>query len=306
MLKSLHFSFHSDGYMLAAVGDGTSLIYSSSNWKLYQKLQHPSYVYTGQFHPATSSVVVTAGFDRVIRIWRRERDTYTVTQVLIGLNLFSGYMDLFQELTGHSTHINCVCFDIDGQFLFSGDNKGTIKMWESPEGHATGFESSTDSFAHLKNKIWSFKREFLVDGMDSGPVCKVAPHPGGRRLLVHTLHPSCPLKMLDLRTGSVMQSYTDIQNFRLPASSLISPCGSWVVGGSDCGVVLVWNTDTGEKKTIIRDMMYDKQVSAVVFHPLEHAMAIASVEPNSKVGKKSFIHSIVSSNLSILGRSVHL
>ena len=78
--------------MLAAVGDGTSLIYSSSNWKLYQKLQHPSYVYTGQFHPATSSVVVTAGFDRVIRIWRRERDTYTVTQVLIGLNLFGGYM----------------------------------------------------------------------------------------------------------------------------------------------------------------------------------------------------------------------
>ena len=194
-------------------------------------------------------------------------------------------MVLFQELTGHSTHINCVCFDIDGQFLFSGDNKGTIKMWESPEGHATGFESSTDSFAHFKNKVWSFKREFLVDGMDSGPVCKVAPHPGGRRLLVHTLHPSNPLKMLDLRTGSVMQSYADIQNFRLPASSLISPCGSWVVGGSDCGVVLVWNTDTGEKKTIIKDMMYDKQVSAVVFHPLEHAMAIASVEPNSKVSR---------------------
>ena len=132
--------------------------------------------------------------------------------------------------------------------------------------------------------------------MESGPVCKVAPHPGGRRLLVHTLHPSSPLKMLDLRTGSVMQSYADIQNFRLPASSLISPCGSWVVGGSDCGVVLVWNTDTGEKKTIIKDMMYDKQVSAVVFHPLEHAMAIASVEPNSKVSKYQVIYRIIDGN----------
>ena len=67
---------------------------------------------------------------------------------------------------------------------------------------------------------------------------------------MHTLHPACPLKvtllvnddnarpdqMLDLRTGSVMQTYPDIQNFRLPAASLISPCGSWVLGGSDCGV----------------------------------------------------------------------
>ena len=91
--------------------------------------------------------------------------------------------------------------------------------------------------------------------------------------------------MLDLRTGSVMQSYPDIQNFRLPASSCISPCGSWVMAGSECGVVVVWNTDTGDKKTIIKDLMYDKQVSAVVFHPQEHAMAIGSVEPNSKVKK---------------------
>ena len=81
-IKVLNFSFHPDGYMLAAVGDGTSLIYNSSSWKLDQKLQHPSYVYTAQFHPATSSVVVTAGFDRVIRIWRKERESYTVTQVM--------------------------------------------------------------------------------------------------------------------------------------------------------------------------------------------------------------------------------
>ena len=42
--------------------------------------------------------------------------------------------------------------------------------------------------------------------------------------------------MLDLRTGSVMQTFPDIQNFRLPAASLISPCGTWVLGGSHCGV----------------------------------------------------------------------
>ena len=89
--------------------------------------------------------------------------------------------------------------------------------------------------------------------------------------------------MLDLRTGSVMQSYSDIQNFRMPACSLISPCGSWVFGGSDCGLVLAWNTDTGEKKNLVGQLMYDKQVSALAFHPHEHAMAVGSVDPNSKV-----------------------
>ena len=39
-----------------------------------------------------------------------------------------------QELTGHLSHINCAVFDIEGHFLFSGDNSGVIKMWESPEG----------------------------------------------------------------------------------------------------------------------------------------------------------------------------
>ena len=53
-------------------------------------------------------------------------------------------------------------------------------------------------------------------------------------------------KMPNLRSGSVMQSYPDIQSFRPPAPSTISPCGSWVLGGSSCGLAIAWNTDTGE------------------------------------------------------------
>ena len=89
--------------------------------------------------------------------------------------------------------------------------------------------------------------------------------------------------MLDLRTGGVMQTYPDIDNFRLPAPSCISPCGSWVLGGSDCGVGICWNTDTGEKVHIFRDLITDKQVSAIAFHPHEHALVLGSVEPNSQV-----------------------
>ena len=94
--------------------------------------------------------------------------------------------------------------------------------------------------------------------------------------------------MLDLRTGSIMQSYPDIETFRLPACSLISPCGSWVVAGSDCGLVIVWNTDTGDKVCVLQQLVYDKQVSAVAFHPQEHALVVGSVEPHSKVGLYNF------------------
>lgn len=263
-------SFHPDGLMLAAVGDGSCMVWSSSSWKLEEKLAHPSYVYSAQFHPATSSLVATGGFDRVVRIWRREE---------------AGGYRVSQELTGHNHHINCLKFDIEGHFLFSADNKGLIKMWESPESHHNlGLESSTDSFAHLKLKTWSAKREYRLDCDSDSPICQLSPHPGGRRLLVHRLHPSSALAMLDLRTGGLMQTYPDIDNFRLPAPSCISPCGSWVIGGSDCGVAICWNTDTGEKAHIFRDLNTDKQLSAIAFHPHEHALVLGSVEPHGKVG----------------------
>ena len=34
---------------------------------------------------------------------------------------------------------------------------------------------------------------------------------GGRRVLVHRLNPAAPLVMMDLRNGSFMQNYPDIQ-----------------------------------------------------------------------------------------------
>ena len=93
MLKYSDFSFHEDGLMLAAVGDGTALIWNSGTWRLEQKLQHPSYVYTAQFHPNSSQLIATAGFDRVIRMWRKEREQYIVTQV--------GYMITCLPVIGH-------------------------------------------------------------------------------------------------------------------------------------------------------------------------------------------------------------
>ena len=45
------------------------------------RLSHPSYVYTASFHPVTHCLVVTGGFDRVLRLWRREAGAYCMVQV---------------------------------------------------------------------------------------------------------------------------------------------------------------------------------------------------------------------------------
>ena len=85
--------------------------------------------------------------------------------------------------------------------------------------------------------------------------------------------------MLDLRSGSVMQTYPDIQTFRPPGASLVSPCGSWVVGGSGCGLAIAWNTDTGQQRHVWREASYSAPVSALAHHPLDHVVVLASGDP---------------------------
>ncbi|XP_023336515.1 jouberin [Eurytemora carolleeae] len=263
-------SFHEDGLMTAAVGDGRVSVWNTDTWELIHKLDHPSYIYSAGFYPKNSDIIATAGFDRVVRLWKKEgrrgKDkTYSVVQ----------------ELSGHNSHINCIVFDAEGHFLFSGDKQGTIKMWESLDNqNQIGFESSTDSYARPNTfREWRYKREYKVEDQ----VCKLSLHPGGRRLLVHRLNPTSPLVMLDLRNGSFMQTYPDIQTFRVPAASCITPCGSWVIGGSNSGYSVVWNTDTGEKQHVYKDLPYTGPISAVQYHPFDHFLVIGSSEPNSKV-----------------------
>ena len=40
----------------------------------YKTLPHPSFVYTAKFHCRVSRVVVTGGYDRVVRVWSLEGD----------------------------------------------------------------------------------------------------------------------------------------------------------------------------------------------------------------------------------------
>lgn len=64
---------------------------------------HPSFVYTAKYHPVAESLVVTGCYDSVIRIWNA--------------NVKEIHGQLLQELDGHKSFINTLCFDAEGIYI---------------------------------------------------------------------------------------------------------------------------------------------------------------------------------------------
>ncbi|KFP42017.1 Jouberin, partial [Chlamydotis macqueenii] len=92
-------------YLLTASSDGTVRM-----WKIEMQaaspvrvFPHPSFVYTAKYHPVADSLVVTGCYDSVIRIWNA--------------NVKEIHGQLLQELDGHKSFINTLCFDAEGMYL---------------------------------------------------------------------------------------------------------------------------------------------------------------------------------------------
>lgn len=63
-------------------------------------LPHPSFVYSAQYHPTEQNLVVTGGYDSLLRVWRLDTDDVNG--------------QLLQEFDGHNSFINTICFDPEG------------------------------------------------------------------------------------------------------------------------------------------------------------------------------------------------
>ncbi|XP_040565035.1 jouberin [Lepeophtheirus salmonis] len=234
--------------ILSASGDGTVRIWSDSVEK--HCLEHPAYVYSARYHPSLD-LVATGGFDQVVRIWSELKET--------------GYI-VIKELLGHTDFITALEFDIDGQVLFSGDNVGYIRVWESVEG----------------NEKWNKKKFFELPDLKDCPINDLKIHPGGRRLLIHSRSISNALIMIDIKLGSIMQKYIGSQSFQGSSRtrSHVTPCGTYIFAGSQDGATYVWNTDTGQRVFVYTQPFPSIKVSvpvgAISYHPHDHIMVISS------------------------------
>uniref|UniRef100_A0A8C2C9I8 SH3 domain-containing protein n=1 Tax=Cyprinus carpio TaxID=7962 RepID=A0A8C2C9I8_CYPCA len=223
----------------------------------HKTLPHPSFVYSAQFHPQAQSLVVTGGYDGVLRVW--DVDIQDVNGQLL------------QEFDGHKTFINTLCFDPEGSRMFSADNSGLIIVWGT---------KVVSGSRHGPTNQWSIEREIKEADLNGIPINSLEVHPNGRRLLIHAK--DSVLRVMDLRILAV-KKYIGATNYRERINSTFTPCGSFIFSGSEDGLAYVWNSETGDQVAVYSELCYTSALRAVAFHPHENMVAFCSFGQNQPI-----------------------
>ncbi|KAM9656485.1 jouberin isoform 3-T6 [Morphnus guianensis] len=245
-------------YLLTASSDGTVRM-----WKIEMQaasavrvFPHPSFVYTAKYHPIADSLVVTGCYDSVIRIWNA--------------NVKEIHGQLLQELDGHKSFINTLCFDAEGLHMFSGDSSGLIIVWDtSVKG------SSQHLFQH-----WRINKEIKENDIKGTPINHLEVHPNGRRLLIHAKDST--LRIMDLRIVAT-KKYIGATNYREKIHSTLTPCGTFLFSGSEDGRAYVWNPETGDQVAIYSELSFTSPLRDVAFHPHEHMVSFCAFGQNQPI-----------------------
>uniref|UniRef100_A0A6Q2Y2A3 SH3 domain-containing protein n=1 Tax=Esox lucius TaxID=8010 RepID=A0A6Q2Y2A3_ESOLU len=241
-----------DRSLLSASSDGTVRMWDVQRLQAIARkvLPHPSFVYCAQFHPAAQGLVVSGGYDCLVRVW-----TVDVKDVN-GL--------LLQEFEGHKSFINTLCFDSEGNRMFSADNFGVIIVWRT---------SIEDSSHQRPYREWNIEKEICESELSGLPINTLEVHPNGRRLLIHAKDSA--VRVMDLRVLAV-KKYTGATNYRERIHSTFTPCGSFIFSGSEDGMAYVWNAETGDQVAVYSELCYPTALRGVAFHPQENMVAFCA------------------------------
>ncbi|XP_056422576.1 jouberin isoform X2 [Hyla sarda] len=241
-----------DQHLLSASSDGTVRLWKITNEasSATKVLPHPSFVYTAKFHPMSDQLAVTGCYDAVIRVWNVK-----VKEI---------YGHLLQEFDGHKSFINSLCFDAEGLHMFSGDSSGLIIMWNT---------SISRGPKQNPVELWGILKEIKETEMKGIAVNHLQVHPNGRRLLIHTKDST--VRIMDLRILAA-KKYIGATNYREKLHSAFTPCGTFVIAGSEDGAAYVWNAETGDQVAKYTELSYTAPLRDVAFHPHEHMVAFCA------------------------------
>uniref|UniRef100_A0A4W3K5P9 Jouberin n=1 Tax=Callorhinchus milii TaxID=7868 RepID=A0A4W3K5P9_CALMI len=248
-----------DNTLLSASSDGTVRVWDKESYHNPAKkvLPHPSFIYTAKYHPLAQYLVVTGGYDFVIRVWN--------------INTKDAHGQLLQEFNGHKSFINTLCFDAEGQHMFSGDNLGLIIVWN------TSVKEDTEE--NLLQQ-WSIDKEIKENELKGVSVNHLEVHPNGRRLLIHAKDST--LRVMDLRVLAT-KKYTGATNYHEQICSTFTPCGTFLFAGSEDGICYVWNSETGDQVAMYTELNYASPVRDVAFHPHENMVAFCAFGPSQPI-----------------------
>ncbi|KYN40396.1 Jouberin [Trachymyrmex septentrionalis] len=231
-----------DHCLLSASTDQTARIWDVRNQIVQhiEMLPHPSYVYCAKYGPGNATIVATGCYDRVVRIWVNDRR--------------SRKRELNQELEGHEGFVNSMVFQKNGN-LITADSVGLIILW------TIRIDSKISS-----KRAGCILRKIKIREIEGVVINTIVLHPLESRLLVHSRDNG--LRMLDLATGVVLQ--------KVQLKACISPCGGFVICGSEDSVLNIWNLETGKlvaKYTNNEHSSAKTIVTCVDYHPYDHVLA---------------------------------
>ncbi|XP_029982710.1 jouberin [Sphaeramia orbicularis] len=257
-----------DTRLLSASSDGTVREWNVEGLSptAQKVLPHPSFVYCAQYHPSAQRLVVTGGYDSVVRVWRLDMDDVNG--------------QLLHEFEGHSSFINTVCFDSEGRRMFSADNTGLIIVWKT---------WVTDSTHHQPCHHWCIEKKIDEIDLLGIPINMLQLHPNGRSLLIHAKDSA--LRMMDLRILAV-KKYTGATNCKEKIYSTFTPCGNFIFSGSEDGIAYVWNTETGDQVAAYTELFYRTALHSVAFHPHENMVAFCAFGQSQPIHMYLYDHKV--------------
>ncbi|KAM7376200.1 hypothetical protein PAMP_005943 [Pampus punctatissimus] len=227
-----------DQSLLSASSDGTVREWNVERLlgTAQKVLPHPSFVYCAQYHPTAQNLVVTGGYDSLVRVWRLDVDDVNGR--------------LLQEF--------------EGRRMFSADNTGLIIVWKT---------LVNDRKQRQPCHRWCIEKKIGESDLNGVPINMMQLHPNGRCLLIHAK--DSVLRMMDLRILAV-KKYTGATNYRERIYSTFTPCGNFIFSGSEDGMAYVWNTDTGDQVAVYSELCYPTALHGVSFHPHENMVAFCA------------------------------
>ncbi|KAK4326170.1 hypothetical protein Pmani_003281 [Petrolisthes manimaculis] len=250
----------SDNLLLSASADATARV-----WQLNPGteepfiLTHPTFVYSAIFLPGGH--VATGCYDHLVRVWCKKKGEYSRVQ----------------ELTGHHGFITTLCLTNTNTQVLSGDSQGVIFVWDL---EGVSEEVSKGQRGGRRVKFLQQEQRVVLSELAGAPINTLVPLPGGTRLLVHSRDNH--LRLVCTRNWTVTLRMSGAVNVRQQLRGCITPCGSWVLAGSEDGTLHAWHSDTGQAALPLLSFL-PGTISCVDYHPHDHLAAVTFSTPDTPV-----------------------
>ncbi|GAU21645.1 hypothetical protein TSUD_251280 [Trifolium subterraneum] len=231
-----------------------------------------------------SDMIVTASRDKSIILWNltKEEKTYGVP---------------LRRLTGHSHFVQDVVLSSDSQFALSGSSDGELRLWNLNDGTTTRrFVGHTKqvlsvAFSNDNRKIVSASSDHTIKLWNTLGECKYTFHDHSGPASCVKFNPSNTLEptivsaswdntvkvwnMTNCKLRNNLVGHSDYVN-----TIAISPDGTLCVSGGKDGVILLWNSEEGNKLSHSYDV--GCIIHALCFRPNRYWLC-AATEHNIKI-----------------------